>query len=156
MKKLVFILLSCFCGIDLFLLQKHFFVQCQWESMTSDSLHPVYCSDMAQFLQTMFGMAARMAIASIIGIVTLFSSKKGTIFVGSIAGLLALLWTMSEVYYLSIYTISSHVMRPMTGFERIAMILLQSPVPLFLLGAEVLGAMVWLVILSRKRLAKLF
>lgn len=124
--------------------------------MAHDQIHPVYCNDIVQLLQTIFGMAASITLASIVGIVTFISPKKGTILVGSIAGLLALLWIMSEISYLSMFNISPHVMRPMTGFERMTMVLLQSPIPLFLLGAEVLGVIVWLVILSRKRLAKLF
>lgn len=124
--------------------------------MTSDQIHPVYCSDIAQLLQTIFGMAASIAIASIIGIITFISPKKGTILAGSIAGFLVLLWIISEISYVSISAMPSNVMRPMTGFERMTMILLQSSILLFLLGAEVLGAITWLVILSRKRLSKLF
>jgi hypothetical protein len=156
MKKLALIVLSCFCAVDLFLLQNHFYVQCQWESMAREQIHPVYCSELAQLLQAIFGMAASIAIAAIVGIVTFVSPKKGAILVGSIAGLLAALWFMSELSYLSVSTMPSNVMRPMTGFERTTMILLQSQIPVFLLGAEVLGVIVFLVILSRKRLAKPF
>jgi hypothetical protein len=144
--------ISCFCAIDFIFIQSNFFIPCGWQSIEYSAMHPVPCNDMVQILQSIFGMAASIGIAAIVGVSALFSPKKSVLIVVATAGLYILFIVIRQILFLSANLIPPGIMQPITLSERMLMTFVRSPVWSYVLAAAIFSSIIWPIVVLRKKI----
>jgi|SRR6267143_141832 len=146
------IVISCFCAVDFIFIQSNFFIPCGWQSTEQNALHPVQCNDAVQVLQSIFGMAASIEIATVVGIFALFSPKKSVILVGAIAGLFVLFTVVYQMLFLSSSTTPPGILHPITLTEMVLMTFVRSPLWFYILAAAIFSTIIWPIVVLRKKI----
>ena len=158
LHKLILIILSCFCAVDLVLIQFNFFISCIWKSHDYSLLGPNYCNTFVYSLQSFFGIAASIGIGSIVGISAFYSSKKSVIIVLVLAGLYLSHIALYEMYRFSLdatFAANSNlrIMRPMTSTEMIENTIYHGILWWIVPYALIISAIIWTIIVLRKKMA---
>lgn len=152
LPKYIIIVLACFCAIDLVFIQSYFFISCITQYRNYQLLGPNDCDASVHFLQSIFGMAVGISIGAIVGISAIYSPKKSAILVAVTGSLFVLFIVLANTLLPYFHSIPPGVMRPMTRTEMIVLDVMRSPLWWDVLYAFIISAIVWTVVVLRKKM----
>lgn len=152
LSKAIIVALSCFCAVDLVFIQSYFFISCISLHRNYHLLGPNDCDASVQFLQFMFGLAADIGIGAIVGISAIYSPKKSAILVAVTGSLSVLFIVLANTLLPYFHPIPPGVMRPMTRTEMMVLTVMRSPLWWVMLYASIISAIVWAVVVLRKKM----